>query len=102
DGIRDKLVTGVQTCALPISSLGATEETAGRRAIALRGAAAKRKSEHERAPPDGDTRPERYSQAPPPNPRDSRWRVATRVPNCARSEERRVGKGCGCRVSREG
>src|SRR4029079_19818038 len=30
DGIRDKLVTGVQTCALPISPLGRARGRAGR------------------------------------------------------------------------
>src|SRR5258708_27307011 len=31
DGIRDDLVTGVQTCALPISSLGRTRDHSGAR-----------------------------------------------------------------------
>src|SRR5258708_5480438 len=36
DGIRDDLVTGVQTCALPICHTGAAEEAAGRRGAGRR------------------------------------------------------------------
>src|SRR5687767_15375338 len=85
DGIRDKLVTGVQTCALPISST--------------------------RTPPRGDSvtlrrviRSGRGSAAS--SLTDSRIvRSATRISSWAkaapmqrrRSEERRVGKECGAR-----
>src|SRR5437764_5172610 len=81
DGIRDTSVTGVQTCALPISR-GARAKAGGRpwecpfRAI-RRG----------RAPPD---RPRRRCRpgAPARAPR-------ARAPRAqARSEERRVGKEC--------
>src|SRR6266404_651516 len=55
DGIRDKLVTGVQTCALPISGGGMEPEPAGdlRRQLAL---------EHG-APGDDDARKARHPGA---------------------------------------
>src|SRR5438132_14193423 len=66
DGIRDHCVTGVQTCALPISSacwsMGIGDSP----------------------PPRGSRTPR--SPAPPPSPPTSRARM--------RSEERRVGKEC--------
>src|SRR5205823_14730317 len=66
DGIRDKLVTGVQTCALPISSGGAGANPSWRRP--------------------------RRAILPP---RRAPWRAAraaVRTPGPSRSEERRVGK----------
>src|SRR5687767_15301670 len=78
DGIRDKLVTGVQTCALPISRSGPPAATAaepGSGAVAaggpLRGVAAhaRRVDRRPRAAPQGE------------------------------SEERRVGKECRSRWS---
>src|SRR5207244_4966218 len=92
DGIRDDLVTGVQTCALPICAFG-DRRTPGKTAG--------------RAPPDS-RRPTRaatpsvaWSSAlffalaagPPPPPRA----VADTSPRISRSEERRVGKECGAR-----
>src|SRR3712207_6939304 len=71
DGIRDIGVTGVQTCALPIS---------GRPARRRSGAAARRA----RPGPAGPAR------ASPPRTRSARH---------ARSEERRVGKECRSRWS---
>src|SRR5207247_6335671 len=75
DGIRDPLVTGVQTCALPISL------------VAMESA--------EQALPDPLPRGKFQLEAPaPPIP----WpRARTARPPAAlrlRSEERRVGKGC--------
>src|SRR5687767_16034390 len=69
DGIRDKLVTGVQTCALPI--LTAAPRVFGRRPSA---------SSTDRARRWRSSRPSR-----PPAP----WGWLRR-----RSEERRVGKEC--------
>src|SRR5690349_21978942 len=74
DGIRDLYVTGVQTCALPISS--------ARRASA-RAAPASRRSTSSRPPPPAGT-----PSAPPGSSSPTR---------SSRSEERRVGKGGGCR-----
>src|SRR5205823_8102349 len=71
DGIRDKLVTGVQTCALPISSQSAGSD---RRSGFDRAAAARSR--------DRGTRRARHAYRP---------RVENHV---GRSEERRVGKEC--------
>src|SRR2546425_7038349 len=65
DGIRDKLVTGVQTCALPISLV---IRAGGRRRAAPRSAAAPPSPppnyEREREPPRSPRRPPRTA-APP-------------------------------------
>src|SRR5207248_8935073 len=97
DGIRDRTVTGVQTCALPIFPL----PKLGRRISG--------------ANPAGML----VDQLPPPSPAGmatyclplARYvmgnpcaevgsRVCHRIfpPVASRSEERRVGKGCGSRV----
>src|SRR5439155_2915708 len=76
DGIRDGHVTGVQTCALPISC--------GARARRRRGRA--------------------RSGAPPPahgRTRRGRDRAGGSAPSQRRSEERRVGKECRSRWSPE-
>src|SRR5947208_17051136 len=76
DGIRDDLVTGVQTCALPISRRIATTPRRGvaiRRAHALKGL-----------------------QDPTASPWSDRLSAAC---DAARSEERRVGKECRSRWS---
>src|SRR5437879_12163817 len=65
DGIRDTSVTGVQTCALPIS---------GQR-------------KHLRA----ERSPWCSARLPLPLPRPARLRISERI---VRSEERRVGKEC--------
>src|SRR5687767_16033902 len=69
DGIRDKLVTGVQTCALPISACAAPAPDGTRSHDAPSGRAAWDKSDC------GS---------------DSHWHPGARP----RSEERRVGKEC--------
>src|SRR2546425_4806124 len=76
DGIRDKLVTGVQTCALPIS----TGRTPARPAVRLHGAAGR-----------AGVLPVVLGEARP-EPRHARERAD-------RSEERRVGKECRSRWS---
>src|SRR5687767_15667389 len=78
DGIRDKLVTGVQTCALPISrSHPAADLLDGKRRPAATGA------------PDGRLKG-RGGRGGRQRPRAAR---------AARSEERRVGKECRSRWS---
>src|SRR2546425_6612150 len=84
DGIRDKLVTGVQTCALPISiaGLAAATDCAGDAQC------------HPR------TRSARSVAAARPaiaNPDVFEARIASS--GAARSEERRVGKECRSRWS---
>src|SRR2546423_8890374 len=88
DGIRDKLVTGVQTCALPISA--ATRTAAAQAAAKGLSEAARRwqaaTTEATRARGSGHSR----TQA----------RAAPRASSpTARSEERRVGKECRSRWS---
>src|SRR5438105_4419030 len=73
DGIRDPLVTGVQTCALPISPLSFAQTSAAKTAPAL--SAAER---------------EAVSHVKTETIRDV---------TVARSEERRVGKECRSRWS---
>src|SRR5205823_7256429 len=72
DGIRDKLVTGVQTCALPISRRPRT-------------AAPRLRSANRRSPRSRARRPRTIAHG------DTRAR--------SRSEERRVGKECRTRWS---
>src|SRR5205823_10877744 len=90
-GIRRKLVTGVQTCALPIFRVGG----AFRRAVAHRDAPNRRMARQEtrvrceRAVDLGEILLEG-----PPVPRDALLQRADRHPfdTRERSEERRVGK----------
>src|SRR5205823_8902824 len=79
DGIRDKLVTGVQTCALPISPIGVRRPPNCRRTPT--GASAQFRA------------PRRARCAVRPTPRPPARRGALR------SEERRVGKEGGPRWS---
>src|SRR5207249_9133190 len=98
DGIRDRNVTGVQTCALPISSI-----TSAKRAA------------HPNEPSGsskGRTRSGRACSATSPYGCRASWRLSTKsrrrtTIRAARSEERRVGKECRSRwtpseESREG
>src|SRR5699024_11865416 len=91
DGIRDRNVTGVQTCALPISSPPSTDEepmhpfsrrgflgavtAAGIAALTGTTAAARPTTPADAAPHPGSAGPDTARPA-------------------TRSEERRVGKGC--------
>src|SRR2546425_5634280 len=79
DGIRDKLVTGVQTCALPIYEL---ERRGGGRAGRAGGA---------RGP--------RYQQGGGGSAQTAMTDPRRRLPAVERSEERRVGKECRSRWS---
>src|SRR5437762_5353198 len=82
DGIRDTSVTGVQTCALPISGWPIPFKSC-ERAVEARPANGRRKSDdgrHAGARPGADVHRCRPLMGPG-----------------ARSEERRVGKECRCR-----
>src|SRR5207247_6878116 len=78
DGIRDPLVTGVQTCALPIYAADANA-----RLVAAAHAARQATGEDEAKWPDRITHHAPLLCA-------GAWRFP-------RSEERRVGKACSCR-----
>src|SRR5256886_5420456 len=83
DGIRDLTVTGVQTCALPISDAQSGRTGTGARVLR-----------------DPAGRPRRSSLAEPAGvgrPVDDRRRPA--AGDLVRSEERRVGKECRSRWS---
>src|SRR5205807_4955231 len=86
DGIRDYKVTGVQTCALPISPVLDGFQ------LFLD------KSSPPSEVPARDTN-QRPLRGPglPPGPRPSFWRAPApeKRPDGSRSEERRVGKECG-------
>src|SRR5205823_11249925 len=88
DGIRDKLVTGVQTCALPICR-GRTCSERMRvwncgKACRTRHRLRRRRRQHFYGPL-APTRPSHQKIA---------WRSTWRCTTRARSEERRVGKEC--------
>src|SRR5687767_6429811 len=92
DGIRDKLVTGVQTCALPISTRGAaarsSRSTSGSSTCSTWRTA---------CGTAGWTTTARCCW-----PRSSATRRCCATPSpAARSEERRVGKECRCRGAAE-
>src|SRR5699024_12165843 len=82
DGIRDRNVTGVQTCALPIFALYSVQQTSGSTGCCT-------VSYRRRAP---------APTADPSAPRSGRGRPGPRrlvgpgTAGAARSEERRVGK----------
>src|SRR5687767_15721039 len=78
DGIRDKLVTGVQTCALPISRRQHVRRH--RFPVAVAGGRARRREEGPRRRSDALGRRQALT--------------AARPMRAARSEERRVGKEC--------
>src|SRR5207244_8644527 len=81
DGIRDDLVTGVQTCALPISGGEAGGAAADQRLLDVRAGGLERGKRAEDQAADGGRRErEQHGRAVDPD-------IANR------SEERRVGKG---------
>src|SRR5207248_5747998 len=91
DGIRDRTVTGVQTCALPIWDAGAPPEEV------------RRKSRKQDSESDGAVLRRRgdrtdHDQPAGGNEDDGRHRMAEDGPSEReeRSEERRVGKECRC------
>src|SRR5205807_7846840 len=82
DGIRDYKVTGVQTCALPISTSESQPPEGG-----PRGEVAPEPSSPPSEPsPPGEQPPENGA----PKPSNKHWYVV----KVQRSEERRVGKEC--------
>src|SRR5690606_39440652 len=85
DGIRDFHVTGVQTCALPISANTVITGTAA--------ASVSNRRNRSVAPPEVSSRRARNQSRSAGRPRWSRC--------AARSEERRVGKECRARGSPE-
>src|SRR5205823_11262665 len=92
DGIRDKLVTGVQTCALPIS-LGGCGSGGRRIAVRLSLVAGRRSSvignkRDTRRPATDDSATLKGQR---PKTKDRRPTTNDQRP---RSEERRVGKEC--------
>src|SRR5690606_40740780 len=83
DGIRDFHVTGVQTCALPISALAGRTAAGG--------------LSRPDVPAPGKKRPGEKGDASVPALRRRRSGcigLARRRPGIGRSEERRVGKEC--------
>src|SRR5260370_20946733 len=86
DGIRDSSVTGVQTCALPISARSFFSHLKKWRT---------RKEKHEARPARYGKKKKPFSERPPVPTRS--WNRS--VPLYARSEERRVGKECRSRWS---
>src|SRR5687767_15749281 len=83
DGIRDKLVTGVQTCALPICEARPISRSSGD-SVTLENVAPAKVGSSLRKPGLWRRRPRRAPS--PPAARAARTR--------RRSEERRVGKEC--------
>src|SRR5205823_11055900 len=84
DGIRDKLVTGVQTCALPISFRTTTLKE---QCICRTNSREKSRSSPGR--PKGSAHPSRCTW----RPKGRRWSsITARASPARRSEERRVGK----------
>src|SRR5206468_5473895 len=101
DGIRDLIVTGVQTCALPISELLGREEGVGIRAEAEEGDVAEIEQSR---PADDDVQPDREQRVDQRVDADAEV-VAVRgraAEDGGRSEERRVGKGSRGRGARGG
>src|SRR2546425_6969322 len=88
DGIRDKLVTGVQTCALPISQIRQLEQAYGARLL-------DRTAKSVHLTPAGEVLFE-YAERLLRLRDESVQAVADRSD---RSEERRVGKECRSRWS---
>src|SRR5690349_23891484 len=86
DGIRDLYVTGVQTCALPISATSASTAAPKRSPFCPARA----------APPSPAYRPPTAASTPRST---HRFPCTAPTPAPARSEERRVGKECRSRWS---
>src|SRR5690606_40627204 len=99
DGIRDFHVTGVQTCALPISRAKSLLRTAVFMAV---------KSLPTSPPNSSDLYANilfishiQNPRAATPEAGKSLGGLVRSPENAPRSEERRVGKECGCRVAPE-
>src|SRR5262249_56556814 len=94
DGIRDWSVTGVQTCALPISGRRGADRLGGRRDRRLPGGARRGGGRLPRTEPVGT-----FVAAPPRDRPDPGGLRAPLPHPLWRSEERRVGKECRSRGS---
>src|SRR5690606_39860128 len=86
DGIRDFHVTGVQTCALPISPSRASKRAPGDRKTSASATCVRSTS----ARPSTKLAERRRNRVTA-RPRDRR--ATPRIPATARSEERRAGEG---------
>src|SRR5207244_7292120 len=91
DGIRDDLVTGVQTCALPIC----------RGRTLTPPPPASKAAESRSRPMSPRNLCLASSDDPHPRTRFLRVCIGPRIPSASRSEERRVGKECRSRRSWE-
>src|SRR5947207_10541761 len=98
DGIRDHCVTGVQTCALPISSTRLTVTRIFKTFLHLRARA--REPSIPRPRPRSSSAPHGARRRAIPAPA-RRARRTPRASPSTRSEERRVGKECRARWSPE-
>src|SRR3989441_9041409 len=100
DGIRDKLVTGVQTCALPISACAPAPRATGALRGPSHGLGGRRASDgaYRPRPRRGDGRGRRGGGPPDLRPRVRSFRLLpdgegrSRARRARRSEARRVGK----------
>src|SRR5438067_6393375 len=94
DGIRDRNVTGVQTCALPICGRKSMSPSPSRRSAPI---ASRMVRESVREVTWKEMRAGKLAlMRPVMTSTEGRWVARIRwMP--ARSEERRVGKECGCR-----
>src|SRR5205823_9524508 len=93
DGIRDKLVTGVQTCALPIWQRRSVAPRAGERGVALE----ERLRDHQRVGAAHQLASPRLGNDRiilPDLVTSPVVGVVSETYTPHRSEERRVGKGC--------
>src|SRR5438270_125085 len=99
DGIRDLTVTGVQTCALPISSAGLCDGAVarGRRA----GRDSRVCADEEEPAGHADSRYRQAGGSRAARTSDVRGDHNAGAPDSFRSEERRVGKECRCREARK-
>src|SRR5205823_8752881 len=91
DGIRDKLVTGVQTCALPISRVSVTRCSRKRRLVSC--GPARRGSVSGRSIGERPSTIQSARTEPAPGPDRKPTELNPAAMKQLRSEERRVGKG---------
>src|SRR5205823_9016544 len=90
DGIRDKLVTGVQTCALPISA--ATTRCTHTTSLFVFGRRVPELLAQRMPPPEDQDRKDRSDDIPAEDPVPGERAEAHVRQDRRRSEERRVGK----------
>src|SRR5205085_3553153 len=99
DGIRDLTVTGVQTCALPISSTDLLTWTMDPGVRIGAGAEIAASGSHPVAIGNPDGSVTLYYSREGVFPQSAFFLWAATSPDGLRSEERRVGKGCRSRGS---